>query len=812
MKKDVYNLSKPQESIWLTEQYFKHTNINRIITLADFSSKIDNIDFELLNAAINHTVRQNDNFQIRLFLEDGNVKQYFEEFKPFKCEFNEISSLEEFIDEDAKRENVFNLLESPLYEFRLFRIKGTNTGGILANFHHIICDGFSTAICVRQIAEFYNAFINNLDLPFIDSEDFSYKNYLASEKDYIGSGKFEKDRDYWLAKYETVPELATIRGSKTSSNDLVCSAERSTFVLDRDLLNSISHLCADFKISIYNFFMAVFGIYIGRASNLDDFVIGTPVLNRANFKEKNTMGMFVSTIPFRITMDDSVDFISFASNLAKDTMSNFRHQKYSYQYILEELRKKDSSLPNLYSILLSYQITKASDASCGYSTEWLFNHSANNDLDIHIYDINGENSVSISYDYNLNKFNKQDIDLIHPRILYIINQVLNDNGILLKDIEIATPLERNVILNEFNDTDVDYPRDKSVIALFEEQVNSVPNNTAVCFENTSLTYLELNNKANSLAFYLQCQGIKPNDTIALYLDKSLEAIVAIIATLKLGATYLPIDISYPNDRILYMIKDANAKVLLKSYNLDFNLLEVDIPKITIDLGLDIYDESTDFKSFHPPVSTPAYIMYTSGSTGTPKGVVIPNRSIVRLVKNTNFIKFSKDDRILQTGSIAFDASTFEIWGALLNGLELFILKKTDLLTPQFFSDYINKNKISSLFLTTSLFNKFCEYNPKMFNTLKYLLIGGEALSFKHIKIVREANPNLNIVNGYGPTENTTFSTYYNIKNLSLGFIPIGFPLANSKCYVVSKSGTLQPIGVSGELWVAGDRSISWLFE
>ncbi len=811
MKKDVYNLSKPQESIWLTEQYFKDTNINRIITLADFSSKIDNIDFELLNAAINHTVRQNDNFQIRLFLENGNVKQYFEEFVPFKCEFNEISSLEEFIDEDAKRENVFNLLENPLYEFRLFRIKGTNTGGILANFHHIICDGFSTAICVRQIAEIYNAFVNNLDLPLIDTETFSYKNYLASEKDYIGSSKFEKDREYWLTKYETVPELATIRGTKSSSNDLVCSAERSTFVLDKDLLNKISNFCVESRISIYNFFMAVFGIYIGRVNNLNDFVIGTPVLNRANFKEKNTMGMFVSTIPFRMVIDDSIGFVSFASNLAKDTMSHFRHQKYSYQYVLEELRKRDNSLPNLYNIMLSYQITRASDASCEYSTEWLFNHCSNNDLDIHIYDINGENSVSISYDYNLNKLDKNDIDLIHPRILYIINQVLNDNNILLKDIEIATPLERSVILNEFNDTDVNYPKNNSVIELFEEQVNLVPNTPAVNFENTSLTYSELNTKANSLAFYLQCKGVKSNDTVALYLDKSLESIIAIIATLKLGATYLPIDISYPNDRISYMIKDSNAKVLLTSSNLEVDL-KVNIPKIVIDLNSDLYDSNTDFKSFYPTPSTPAYIMYTSGSTGTPKGVIVPNVSIVRLVKNTNFITFSKGDRILQTGSIAFDASTFEIWGALLNGLELFILKKTDLLTPQLFSNYIKENKISSLFLTTSLFNKFCEYDPKMFNTLKYLLIGGEALSFKHIKIVREANPLLNIVNGYGPTENTTFSTYYSIKDLSLGFIPIGFPLANSKCYVVSKSGTLQPVGVPGELWVAGDRFIPWIFK
>lgn len=811
MKKDVYNLSKPQESIWLTEQYFKDTNINRIITLADFSSKIDNIDFELLNAAINHTVRQNDNFQIRLFLENGNVKQYFEEFVPFKCEFNDISSLEEFIDEDAKRENVFNLFENPLYEFRLFRIKGTNTGGILANFHHIICDGFSTAICVRQIAEIYNAFVNNLDLPLIDTETFSYKNYLASEKDYIGSSKFEKDREYWLTKYETVPELATIRGTKSSSNDLVCSAERSTFVLDKDLLNKISNFCVESRISIYNFFMAVFGIYIGRVNNLNDFVIGTPVLNRANFKEKNTMGMFVSTIPFRMVIDDSIGFVSFASNLAKDTMSHFRHQKYSYQYVLEELRKRDNSLPNLYNIMLSYQITRASDASCEYSTEWLFNHCSNNDLDIHIYDINGENSVSISYDYNLNKLDKNDIDLIHPRILYIINQVLNDNNILLKDIEIATPLERSVILNEFNDTDVNYPKNNSVIELFEEQVNLVPNTPAVNFENTSLTYSELNTKANSLAFYLQCKGVKSNDTVALYLDKSLESIIAIIATLKLGATYLPIDISYPNDRISYMIKDSNAKVLLTSSNLEVDL-KVNIPKIVIDLNSDLYDSNTDFKSFYPTPSTPAYIMYTSGSTGTPKGVIVPNVSIVRLVKNTNFITFSKGDRILQTGSIAFDASTFEIWGALLNGLELFILKKTDLLTPQLFSNYIKENKISSLFLTTSLFNKFCEYDPKMFNTLKYLLIGGEALSFKHIKIVREANPLLNIVNGYGPTENTTFSTYYSIKDLSLGFIPIGFPLANSKCYVVSKSGTLQPVGVPGELWVAGDRFIPWIFK
>jgi len=174
--------------------------------------------------------------------------------------------------------------------------------------------------------------------------------------------------------------------------------------------------------------------------------------------------------------------------------------------------------------------------------------------------------------------------------------------------------------------------------------------------------------------------------------------------------------------------------------------------------------------------------------------MVPNKAIIRLVKNTNFVKLNEEDRILQTGTIAFDASTFEIWGALLNGLELYLLRKADLLNPKYFRDYINKNNITTLFLTTGLFHKFCEEDETIFEGLKNIVVGGEALSYKHIQILRAVNPNVNIINGYGPTENTTFSTYYDIKDLELGFIPIGFPIANSTCYIVSPSGNLQPVG------------------
>lgn len=785
MKKDVYNLSKPQESIWLTEKYFENTSINRIITVCDFSNKLDNIDFEILKKAINNTIRYNDSFQIRLFLENGNVKQYFCDFEDMDFPIFEISSLDDFLEEDSKRENVFSLFDSPLYEFRLFKIKGTNTGGILANFHHIICDGFSTALCVRQIFESYISLLNTGALPNLNPDNLSYVDYLNSEKEYLESKKFIKDKEYWLDIYKTVPETATIYTNRPQKSALKSDAKRLTYLFDKTIMTRIQSFCKEIKISEYNFFMAVLSFYLSRVSRLDDLIIGTPILNRTNFKEKNTFGMFVSTVPFRITLDENVSFIDFAIKIAKDSLGMLRHQKYSYGYILEELRKKSSSLPNLYNVTFSYQITKASDNGQDYDTAWIFNNTVSKDLDIQIYNINDEDDVSISYDYNSEKYYEEDISVIHPRILHIINQILSQNEMLLKNIDIATPYEKKQILNDFNDTKTDYPRDETVISLFEKQVRDTPNATALNFKGETLTYDELNQRANSLANYLK-EKVKPHDVVALFLDKSFEAIISMIATLKLGAAYLPIDISYPKDRIAYMLEDAGCKVLLTSRDLHF-YDSIDIYKVYVDLSdISIYMKSTNFNSVKVNTTDLTYIIYTSGSTGKPKGVMVGGRGIVRLVKSTDYVKFEKGDRLLQTVSLSFDVSTFEIWGALLNGLEFFILKKNDLLEPKFFAKYLKDNKITTLFLSTSVFNKFCEEDVTMFSDLKYLSAGGEALSYKHTKACRDANPNIMLVNGYGPTENTTFSTYYNIENTDLGFIPIGFPLRNSTCYIVSK--------------------------
>ena len=332
MKKDVYDLSKPQESIWLTEQYFKNTNINRIITIADFSHNTKTLDFNALKQSLNNMIKSNDNFQIRLFLDNGTIKQYFCDFEEIDFPIYEIDSLDDFIDEDCNRQNVFNLLESPLYEFKIFKIKGTNTGGILGSFHHIICDAITTALCIRQIAESYNSLIASGSLPKLNPDNCSYRQYIDNEKEYVQSDKFLKDKEYWDEIYKTVPEVATIYSNQTTNNYLSCEADRLTVSFDEDMTNKINSFCQNLKISVYNFFMAIIGIYISRVSRLDDFVIGTPILNRTNFKEKHTLGMFISTIPFRMTINNDMTFDSFVSTIAKDTLSMLRHQKYNYQH------------------------------------------------------------------------------------------------------------------------------------------------------------------------------------------------------------------------------------------------------------------------------------------------------------------------------------------------------------------------------------------------------------------------------------------------------------------------------------------------
>lgn len=796
MNENMYELTNPQKSIWYTEQYFNDTPINNICGSLLIKQEID---LNVLNTAVNTFIKNNDSFRLRFKIVDGKLMQFFAENEFYNFEIINIENENE-IELFAKKEvnKKFNIIDSCLFDCKLFKLS-SGFGGLIFNSHHIVSDAATFSIVSKEIVQNYSKLLKN---EVIEDKKYSYKDYMDDEKIYLKSSRFEKDKKYWNDQLSPLPEVATFVPQNSTKKDSI-EAERKEFVLDINLLDKIKKYCSNNNISIYSFLVSVYSLYFGNINNMNSFLIGTPILNRTNYAEKHTCGMFISTSILKIDLSKNLCFKDFVSDVTKNNLSMLRHQKYNYQCILDDMRSKYSSVPNLFDVLISYQITKAKDNEIDvpYSTKWYGTDYISNALNIHFHDINDTGILHCEYDYQTSKIHPKEIEKMHKRILNMFNQILSNDNINIYDIKVVTPFEEDEILNKFNSNNYYLPtQDMDIIEIFKQQVQINPNKTAVFFEGQKVSYLELDKKSDNLANYLSSLNIQYEDKVGILLDKSVDIIISILAVLKVNAAFLPIDIEYPKDRINYIINNANAKYTITNSSFEDLISSISKP-ICIDSLCLSGDIKFNYKS--KGISSLAYVMYTSGSTGNPKGVMIEQKSIIRLVINPNFIDFGPNERILQTGSIVFDACTFEIWAALLNGFTLYILTKDYLLNSTFLSKYLEKNNISILWLTSPLFNQLCDINPNMFKNVKYLLTGGDVLSPKHINKVLKNNPNLKVINGYGPTENTTFTCTFNIDKKYYTNIPIGYPISGTTCYVVSKFGGLQPIGIPGELWTGG---------
>lgn len=794
-----YNLSNPQKSIWNMEKYFEGTAINNICTPAIIYEKLDK---EKLEKAINNLVKKNDNFRIQIEIKNGIPVQYISEYKPFILDYiylkNE-SDLKVIENEEVSRS--FAVINFPLFRFKIAVFKD-DFFAIILTTHHLIADSWSLGLVIKNILQEYHALLNNQEFT---EKSASYLDYIHSEQEYKKSERYKRDKSYWLEKFKTTPEQASIPSIKVPSKTISANAKRKTYSLDKELTEKIKDFCAKNKISIFNFFMAIYSIYISRVSNLDDFVIGTPILNRVNPKEKQTMGMFVNTIPLRIKVKPQT-FNEFANTIGADIISTLRHQKYSYTQILEDLKST-----NLYNILISYQITKAFDKKYGnYKTDWVFNNYCSSDLNIHITDINDTGCLDISYDYLIYKYELSDVQKMHNRIINIANQVLNNNTENINELEIVTEKEKNELLHSFNSCDAVFPKKKNIVDLFEEQVQKTPNNVAVSFENKQLTYRELNEKANSLANYLIKNGIKHQSIIGLRIDKSLEMIIGILAIIKAGCCYLPINTQYPEDRVKFMLKDSNAKILLGNQN-TLNEFELDIQKIDINLSRkDIYEKNS--KPIHINISPEdlIYIIYTSGSTGTPKGAMLCHRNVVRLLKNDKFLfDFSDTDVWTLFHSIAFDFSVWEMYGALLYGGKLVIVPDNVAKDPYLFLELLEKEKVTVLNQTPTYFYNLLNTeveSPHKDLKIRYIIFGGEALKPNLLMPWYKLHPSTKLINMYGITETTVHVTFKDLteEDLMLSKSNIGIPIPTLKILLLDSNLKLVPPGVPGEICVCGD--------
>lgn len=803
MKKKFYNLTNPQKNIWNMEQYYKGTAVNNIGGTVHLKTQLD---FSALSKAVSNVILAHDNFHIKLTKDGNNIKQIFVSLENYFVEIIDLNDMAELLlIEEKMCQSTFSMENSNLFCVKIFRLPD-GTGGVISVMHHIISDSWTVGLFCKEIVQEYTNLIKNTKS---DDVEYSYINYIKKEQEYLNSPCFEKDKKYWAEVFNTVPELATVPSfSSELSGQVSCVAKRQSFAISKQIMDKVSEFCKNNRISVYNFFMSIFSIYIGRVSNLDDFVIGTPILNRLDFTDKNTNGMFISTVPLHVNILNDSSFVDFSKSMARSCISMLRHQRYPYQNILEDLRKLDSSIPNLYNVVLSYQITNTVNDEIDCDSHWVFNGTCADDLQIHMVDYNST-GLNVFYDYKTHKYDVNDINNLHNRIENMIHQVLSNNEINVSDIEIVSPEEKSQILNDFNNWKVELPNDKNVIELFEDQVTKHPDTTAVVLDDVSLTYNELNQKANQLARYLQENGIQNNDIVGVCFNKNIEFIISILAILKCGGVYLPISVEYPKDRISYIVDNSKARIVIS--NKEMIYLE-DKTKVVnfYNISLDSFDTSN--LNMHYDNTHLCYIIYTSGSTGNPKGVMLSHKNLINFAYTFNDCfnsKFSINDSCLSLTSVSFDVSICELFVPLIFGSALVIYPEESLTNIDLLCKILEKDKITFLYLPPNILQDVSSYilENNIQTSMNKMLVGVESIKNGTLNEYFKINPNFEIVNGYGPTETTICTTFYKyvFSDNTNGVVPIGRPFANNKLLVVNKGGSLQPVLTPGELYVCGNN-------
>lgn len=745
------------------------------------------INIKKMEYVIRQIIMRHEILRTSIYLEDGILKQRIEENWNFEVKTltqKEPGSINEYITKSMKR---FDLSKGPLIEVLLIHTYDQRKL-LVFHFHHIASDGMSMDIFAKEVVALYH----NQKLPPLKKQ---YRDFVAWENAYLDSNEQKEDQLYWADKMSDVSYGVSLPHDFSKSN--IHSYRGNTIVgtIDQKLLTSLKSIAQNNGVSIFMLLLSAVNVLFHKITGRNQISVTTPVTSRFDGGFEDCIGMFTNTIVLSSEISGTNRYVEFLQTVKNDCFEAYKHINYPYNLIIKNLKASGS---NPFNIMFVYENTNARSIESGEFKLDKFEYippTQEFEITVELLEKNG--IIEMLFRYRKDMYTEESIRALMDRYLMVLMQLVQNPQTNISNIELINEAEKEKILQEFNDTYSEYPKDKTIVEIFEEQVAKTPDNIAVVYEGMKVSYQELNEKVNQLAHILREKGVGRNTLVGILSERSLEMIIGIYGILKAGGAYVPMDSEYPAERIRYMIEDSSPKVILTCQT------KIETEGEILDLcDQKVYANAP--KDNPTRVNQPedlSYVIYTSGTTGKPKGVMIEHRNVLRLVKGANYVELNERTKILQTGSLAFDASTFEIHGALLNGGELTLINTEELTDSKRLSTKLKECKINTIWLTSTLFNQMICSDSEMFDSVTNVMVGGEKLSEQHInQLVKRKTAK--VINGYGPTENTTFTTTYRIEEVGEN-IPIGRPISNTRVYIMD-GAQLCGIGMAGELCIAGD--------
>jgi len=795
---DVFPLSHATQRLLFTFQIMPQSalyNVPRAIRLKG------GLNVPLLQTALDHLVQGHDVLHARYGHRGKHGCQILVPGFELKLQVRDANEAEAFKLAHQAAERPFDLEHEVPVRAYLWRI-ASDDHLLLLNLHHIATDGHSLELLDRQLAEAYQRLERGLPLTDVTPR-LRYGDFAAWQRTWLNDHKMASQLDYWTDRLANLTnlELPTDRPRPTPAN---FRSGRCSFELGESLSNKVLDLSRQQRTTAFMTLMAAFQVLLFRYSGQADIAVGSPVANRPHSDLQNIAGFFANMLVMRGFPQGDQPFRVFLEQIRETALEAYAHQDVPFAKLVEILQPdRDLSRNPLFQVTFSVQ------HEGDVSTLWqspkassVFIDPGACQFDLHLALTQTASGFRGGIRYATALFDQCTVEKMMARLRTLIEAIVENPDTSLDDLPLEAMSGLEAEDARYNRTRADYPGNRTLGELFQAVVTRMPQAIAVRFGGESLSYAALEKRANRLANHLLASGFRPGSPVAIATSRSSWMITGILAILKAGGYYVPLDPDQPGERLAFIVADTGTGWMLTESKLtlpDFGTRQVIVDRLPQEIPsenprIDIGPEA------------PAYIIYTSGSTGRPKGVMVSQRSVSRLVFGANYLDYGPDQVIAQVANPMFDAATFEIWGALLHGARLEGFTKEECLSPERFTRALKARQISAIFLTTALFNQISREMPGELQSVTQLMVGGEKLDPPAIRRVLEHGAPPKLINIYGPTENTSFSTHYLIEKVddtALG-IPLGYPVSNSTTHIMDSALRLVPIGIPGELVLGGD--------